>query len=344
MDRAGMVGEDGQTHMGLSDIACMLAVPSMTVTAPKDGAELIGLLRCALERSDGPFSLRYPRDKAPAETPPAAEVAPVPYGSWEVLRRGRDCALLAVGVMCRPALDAAAALAAEGWDVAVVGNPSYRDLKDLLAHLAQVAPRLGFTLFTEESIAPLWPEPPPPSLARSPRLDCLVTLGGDGTLLRGARTLNGGNTPILGVNLGRVGFLTTATSQTLDWALDALVRGAFATENRLALEPTIVARGGKSRTEPVVLNDVVVHKGGVARVIRLRVSVDGEEVGQYSADGIVVSTPTGSTAYSLSAGGPIVVPGVDAIDRKSTRLNSSHRCISYAVFCLKKKKTWPNVS
>ena len=187
-------------------------------------------------------------------------------------------------------------------NVGVVGNPSYRDLKDLLAHLAQVAPRLGFTLFTEESIATLWPEPPPPSLARSPRLDCLVTLGGDGTLLRGARTLNGGNTPILGVNLGRVGFLTTATSQTLDWALDAL-----------ALEPTIVARGGKSRTEAVVLNDVVVHKGGVARVIRLRVLVDGEEVGQYSADGIVVSTPTGSTAYSLSAGGPIVVPGVDAI-------------------------------
>ena len=198
-------------------------------------------------------------------------------------------------------------------NVGVVGNPSYRDLKDLLAHLAQVAPRLGFTLFTEESIAPLWPEPPPPLLARSPRLDCLVTLGGDGTLLRGARTLNGGNTPILGVNLGRLGFLTTATAQTLDWALDALVRGAFATENRLALEPTIVARGGQSRTEPVVLNDVVVHKGGVARVIRLRVSVDGEEVGQYSADGIVVSTPTGSTAYSLSAGGPIVVPSVDAI-------------------------------
>src|SRR5207244_9578726 len=198
-------------------------------------------------------------------------------------------------------------------NVGVVGNPSYRDLKDLLAHLAQVAPRLGFTLFTEESIAPLWPEPPPALLARSPRLDCLVTLGGDGTLLRGARLLNGGTTPILGVNLGRVGFLTTATSQTLDWALDALVRGAYTTESRLALEPSVVERGGTSRTEPIVLNDVVVHKGGVARVIRLRVLVDGEEVGQYSADGIVVSTPTGSTAYSLSAGGPIVVPGVDAI-------------------------------
>ena len=110
MDRAGMVGEDGQTHMGLYDIAYMLAVPHMTVTAPKDGAELIGLLRCALAHQDGPFSLRYPRDKAPAEAPPAAEVAPIPYGTWELLRKGKHCAILAVGVMCKPAMEAAEAL------------------------------------------------------------------------------------------------------------------------------------------------------------------------------------------------------------------------------------------
>ena len=110
MDRAGMVGEDGQTHMGLYDIAYMLAVPHMTVTAPKDGAELIGLLRCALAHEGGPFSLRYPRDKAPAEAPPAAEVAPIPYGTWELLRKGKDCAILAVGVMCKPAFEAAEAL------------------------------------------------------------------------------------------------------------------------------------------------------------------------------------------------------------------------------------------
>ena len=123
LDRAGMVGEDGQTHMGLYDIPYLLAVPHLTVTAPKDGAELIGLLRCALERDDGPFSLRYPRDKAPGEAPPAAEVAAIPYGSWEVLRAGKakkDCALLAVGVMCQPALEAAEALAADGLDVTVV--------------------------------------------------------------------------------------------------------------------------------------------------------------------------------------------------------------------------------
>ncbi len=120
LDRAGMVGEDGQTHMGLFDIAYLLAVPHMTVTAPKDGAELIGLLRCALSHTDGPFSMRYPRDKAPGEAPPAAEVAPIPYGTWEVLRRGRDCAILAVGVMCRPAVEAAETLAADGLDVTVV--------------------------------------------------------------------------------------------------------------------------------------------------------------------------------------------------------------------------------
>jgi len=198
-------------------------------------------------------------------------------------------------------------------NVGVVGNPSYRDLKTILAHLTQAAPRLGVTLFTEPEIGPLWPAPRPAPLEAAPALDCLLTLGGDGTLLRGARTLNGAGTPILGVNLGRVGFLTTASSQTLDWALDALVRHAFATESRLALSPCIEDKQGRSRAEPVVLNDAVVHKGGVARVIRLRVSVDGDEVGQYSADGIVVATPTGSTAYALSAGGPIVVPSVDAI-------------------------------
>ena len=198
-------------------------------------------------------------------------------------------------------------------NLGVVGNPRYRDLGALLAHLAEAAPRLGIALFSEEGLLPLWPEPKPERLNAATALDCLLTLGGDGTLLRGARTLNGSNVPLLGVNLGRVGFLTTASTQNFDWALDALVRRAYATEPRLALLPSIVNKQGQARTEPLVLNDVVVHKGGVARVVRLRVAVDGDDVGQYSADGIIISTPTGSTAYSLSAGGPIVVPGVDAI-------------------------------
>ena len=198
-------------------------------------------------------------------------------------------------------------------NVGVVGNPSYRDLGALLSRLGEAAPRLGISLFAEPELAALWPGSRPKDLGAAASLDCLLTLGGDGTLLRGARLLNGSVTPILGINLGRVGFLTTASPQTLDWALDTLVRGAFATEDRLTLQSAIEDGKGNSEHEPLVLNDVVLHKGGVARVVRIRVTVDGDEVGQYSADGIIISTPTGSTAYSMSAGGPIVVPGVDAI-------------------------------
>jgi NAD+ kinase len=204
-------------------------------------------------------------------------------------------------------------------NVGVVGNPNYPDLGAFLATLEQKAASVGIKLFTEERIQALWPTGNGgalPALAQAPgELDCLITLGGDGTLLRGARLLNGANTPILGLNLGRVGFLTTAGPDSLDWALDAIVRRAYTTEPRLALQSSITGKGAKggSRVEPLVLNDIVVHKGGVARVVRLKVSVDGDEVAQYSADGIIVSTPTGSTAYSMSAGGPIVVPTVDAI-------------------------------
>ncbi len=119
MDRAGLVGEDGQTHMGLYDIAYLLAVPGMTVTAPRDADELIGLLRTGLAH-DGPFSTRYPRDKAPADPSPVAGVPAVPYGTWESLRQGKELALLAVGTMVQPAHDAAELLAAEGIEASVI--------------------------------------------------------------------------------------------------------------------------------------------------------------------------------------------------------------------------------
>jgi 1-deoxy-D-xylulose-5-phosphate synthase len=120
MDRAGLVGEDGETHMGLYDIAYMLAVPNMTVTAPKDGVEMLGLLRAGVDHEGGPFSLRYPRDVVPAAVPELAEITATPYATWEVLRRGSDVAILAVGTMVNPSLAAAERLAAEGLDVTVV--------------------------------------------------------------------------------------------------------------------------------------------------------------------------------------------------------------------------------
>ena len=120
MDRAGLVGEDGHTHMGLYDIAYMLAVPGMVVTAPKDADELIGLLKTGLSYNDGPFCTRYPRDKTPAAPTATKAVPAVPFGTWERLRHGKDVAILAVGTMVGPALEAAALLAEQRIDATVV--------------------------------------------------------------------------------------------------------------------------------------------------------------------------------------------------------------------------------
>ncbi len=119
MDRAGLVGEDGETHMGLYDIAYMLTVPGMTVTAPRDGNEMLALLRTGLEHN-GPFSVRFPRDVTPDVPKPLAEIPDVPYGTWEVLRKGSDVAILATGTMVNPALEAAEMLAPDGFDITVV--------------------------------------------------------------------------------------------------------------------------------------------------------------------------------------------------------------------------------
>jgi 1-deoxy-D-xylulose-5-phosphate synthase len=120
MDRAGLVGEDGETHAGIYDIAYMLATPHMVVTAPKDGAELVGLMRAAILHDTSPFSIRYPRDVSPDLVGPAKDIPAVPHATWEVLRKGEGVAILAVGTMVGESMKAAATLAAEGLSVTVV--------------------------------------------------------------------------------------------------------------------------------------------------------------------------------------------------------------------------------
>lgn len=195
--------------------------------------------------------------------------------------------------------------------VGVVGNPRYADLAAVLRQLDGLAPALGFTLASEPRLEPFW-ERPVPHLADQP-LDALVTFGGDGTLLRGARLTADVEVPILGINLGRVGFLTSVQGEEMPAALRALAAGSYTLDRRLALHAEVIAEDGTVVCTQRALNDVAIHKGGVARVVRVNVLVDGEEVGPFSADGIVLATPTGSTAYSMSAGGPLVVPGVEAI-------------------------------
>lgn len=140
-----------------------------------------------------------------------------------------------------------------------------------------------------------------------PTTDVLVVLGGDGTFLRGARAVVETGTPILGVNVGKVGFLSKVEAEGLDRVLGLLVDGAFRIEERMALEGRIL-RAGVVLSTHLALNDVVVARGSLARVCRLDVSIDSSHLATFIADGLVVASPTGSTGYSFSAGGPIVAP------------------------------------
>ncbi|MBI4587647.1 MAG: NAD(+)/NADH kinase [Candidatus Rokubacteria bacterium] len=142
--------------------------------------------------------------------------------------------------------------------------------------------------------------------------DLLIVLGGDGTLLSMARLVGDLGVPILGVNLGGLGFLTATTQGELFPTLDALFRGEMMVEDRMLLAAQVL-RQDERLTGYVALNDVVITKSAMSRIITLAVSVEGQYATGYRADGLIISTPTGSTAYCLSAGGPIVYPTMDAV-------------------------------
>jgi NAD+ kinase len=143
-------------------------------------------------------------------------------------------------------------------------------------------------------------------------VDLIVVLGGDGTLLAVARLVVGRDVPILGVNLGGLGFLTATTLEALYPTLEVVLRGDAPTEERMLLAAS-VSRNGEPRGEYLALNDVVVAKGPLGRIVDLEVAVEGRMVTAYRADGLIIATPTGSTAYNLSAAGPILFPTMDAL-------------------------------
>lgn len=196
--------------------------------------------------------------------------------------------------------------------IGVVATRGYGDVAETLHRLREIADARGIELLIESGADALLPGAGP---LRVEDIDLLITLGGDGTLLRGARMVSPLGVPVLGINLGHLGFLTSVSLPEVDALLAGALSGDYWIDERFTLEAVVVGADGVAGTPFLALNDAVLHKGGFARVIRLAVHVgpDHQEVATYTADGIIIATPTGSTAYSLSAGGPIVVPSVECI-------------------------------
>lgn len=197
--------------------------------------------------------------------------------------------------------------------IGVVGHPRYAALHATFERVMRFAHERGLEMAFEPALVDDQDGAPvlhPEGLAD---LDLLLTLGGDGTLLRGARMVAPFGVPVLGVNLGHLGFLTSFGPDELEAGLAQLMEGQTELDERMVLEIRAESADGEVHTSCLALNDAVLHRGGMARMIRMAVRAHDEEVGTYSADGIILATPTGSTAYSLSAGGPIVSPVVDCI-------------------------------
>ncbi len=186
-------------------------------------------------------------------------------------------------------------------------------IPSLLREVVPWLQSLGAEVFLDEGSALQEPAPcailPTSEFASS--VDVVAVFGGDGTFLHAARIVVSNGVPILGVNLGSLGFLAEVKLEEMRPALENLVRGEYALEERMLLQVE-VDRGGFALTRYLALNDAVINKGAIARIIDLEVTVNGQLVTVTRADGLIVSTPTGSTAYSLSAGGPILYPTLGA--------------------------------
>ncbi|PLX93744.1 MAG: NAD(+) kinase [Desulfuromonas sp.] len=144
------------------------------------------------------------------------------------------------------------------------------------------------------------------------QVDLIIVLGGDGTLISVARQVGDLPVPILGVNLGRLGFLTEITRTELPEMLERIIRGEFVVSSRMMLD-AVIHRNGEVLGEYTVLNDVVINKGALARIIDMHTSVDNDHLTVFKADGLIIASPTGSTGYNLAAGGPIIYPGINSL-------------------------------
>ncbi len=192
--------------------------------------------------------------------------------------------------------------------IGVTANLSKPAAPAVLRRVANQAVELGWTLVVCDETAQQLPQAKCVTSDLFPRrIDALIALGGDGTLLHAVRMLKGADVPLLGVNLGSLGFLTSVLETDVERAMKAMVAGECR-ESRRVLAEARIRRGRRILGPHGALNDVVIGWGESSRVVHLRLDIDDEEVGHYVCDGLIVSTPTGSTGHSLSGGGPIIHP------------------------------------
>jgi NAD+ kinase len=197
--------------------------------------------------------------------------------------------------------------------VAIISKPSKPELNNIAPEVVDWLATHGYQVIVDDETAKYAPKADavPRNQIASKQPDFAVVLGGDGTLLSAARALAKANIPILGVNLGSLGFLTEVPLQDLYDTLEAAGENKCSFESRAMLHCELV-REGKCLATYNALNDAVVNKSAIARLVGFDLFVDQNFVSNYKADGVIVATPTGSTAYSLAAGGPILMPNVDA--------------------------------
>jgi NAD+ kinase len=179
--------------------------------------------------------------------------------------------------------------------IGLIGNIQKAECASMIRRATRLIERAGRKAFVDSNVA---------TLARE--VDLLLVFGGDGTMLRAAQNSGGSTTPLLGINIGGLGFLTAVPSSELATALEHVWKGEFKFESRALIEAGGHCHGRQIRK--AALNDIVISRGALSRLISLEVSVNGELITRYRCDGLIISSPTGSTAYSLAAGGAVVLP------------------------------------
>jgi NAD+ kinase len=200
-------------------------------------------------------------------------------------------------------------------NVAIIGKPDGPLMAEPLQALYRLLKRRGLDIRTDARTGEAFNAESDEIFASDdviPGANLAIVIGGDGTLLGVARKAASHDVPVVGVNLGTLGFLTDVPKDDMDTLIPAILDGRFTEETRLMLDAKVL-RGNETVFESVALNDVVVSRGAMGSMIEFSVSVDGEFIYSLRADGLIVATPTGSTAYALSSGGPILHPNLPAI-------------------------------